>query len=46
MRLAKALAGQESLEVFGMIKVLQLDVVIVRRNRGVAFSTFRVWFGG
>lgn len=29
MRSAKALAGQESLEVFGMIKVLQLDVVVV-----------------
>ena len=29
MRLGKALDGQESLEVFGMIEVLQLDVVVV-----------------
>jgi hypothetical protein len=29
MRLAKALAGQESLEVVGVVEVLQLNVVVV-----------------
>jgi hypothetical protein len=29
MRLAKAFARQKSLEVFGMIEVLQLNVVVV-----------------
>jgi hypothetical protein len=31
MRLAKALAGQKSLEVVGMIEVLQLKVVVVHK---------------